>query len=182
MSGMFPPVARLASGYDRSEVEVFFARARAAYEGAGAEAMTGHDVRSAAFGLVRHGYAPSAVDSALDRLESAFMQRERADFVAAHGEEMWMARVAERASSLYPRLVRPHGERFAPPEKRRGYLAADVDQLLDRLVDYFDVGERLTSAELRSATFRSASAGRAYAEGPVDAFLDRAIDVLASVE
>ena len=50
------------------------------------------------------------------------------------------------------------------------------------LIDYFDDGAELTAADIRSATFPSAARDRAYAEGPVDAFLDRAIDVLLAVE
>jgi DivIVA domain-containing protein len=144
--------------------------------------MRGADVRTVAFDLVRGGYATSAVDGALDRLEGAFVRRERAAFVGRQSQKEWMSAVAERATTLYPRLVRPRGERFAPPERGRGYLADDVDEVLDRLVAYFDRNGTLTSAELRGATFRPARGGRAYAEGPVDAYLDRAVEVLLAVE
>lgn len=93
-----------------------------------------------------------------------------------------MNEVAARATSLYPRLVRPAGERFAPPARGRGYDRDAVDALLDRLVDYFDSGAELKASEVRSATFASATRDAAYAEGPVDAFLDRAVDVLLAVE
>src|SRR5690625_4149646 len=116
MEDLFPTVGRWASGYDREEVEEFFERAKAAYEN-GRISMSSEDVRTAAFDLVRHGYDPAAVDAALDRLETAFIQRDRSEFVAAHGQDAWMEQVAERATTLYPRLVRPRGERFAPPER-----------------------------------------------------------------
>ncbi|MBK5248648.1 MAG: DivIVA domain-containing protein [Actinomycetales bacterium] len=182
MAGVFPTVGRWASGYDRDEVDKFFDRARTAYEGGSEESMTAEDVRSAAFDLVRHGYAPAAVDSALDRLEGAFVQRERSEYIAANGQEAWMEQVAERATTLYPRLVRPAGERFAPPEHGRGYDRDAVDDVLDRLVDYFDSGATLSAGELRQATFPVAPRARSYGEGPVDAFLDRAVDVLLAVE
>ncbi|ACQ80751.1 conserved hypothetical protein [Beutenbergia cavernae DSM 12333] len=183
MTRMFPTVGRMSRGYDREEVDTFFSRARAAYEGTnGAAQLTGQDVRQAAFDLVRHGYSTTAVDAALDRLEAAFVQRERAEFVADRGQAAWMHEVADRATTLYGRLTRPENERFAQPEHGHGYDTEDVDALLDRLVDYFDAGVPLTASEIRSATFRSAPRTRAYAEGPVDAFLDRVVDVLLSVE
>ena len=51
-----------------------------------------------------------------------------------------------------------------------------------RLIDYFDKGTPLTSDEVRHVTFRKASGHNAYAEGPVDAFLERAVEVLLGVE
>lgn len=181
MEDLFPTVGRWASGYDREEVEEFFERAKSAYE-SGDTGMSSADVRSAAFDLVRHGYDPAAVDAALDRLEAAFIQRDRSEFVTSASQDAWMEQVAERATSLYPRLVRPAGERFAPPERGRGYDSEAVDAALDRLVAYFDEGAHLSASELRSVTFPSAPRSRAYAEGPVDAYLDRAIDILLAVE
>lgn len=181
MEGLFPTVGRWASGYDREEVEEFFDRAKRAYQN-GDVSMTSEDVRNAAFDLVRHGYDPAAVDAALDRLEGAFIQRDRAEYVTSRGQDAWMEQIAERATTLYPRLVRPAGERFAPPRRGRGYEREAVDDVMDRLVDYFDAGAELSAAELRAATFPSAPPSRAYAEGPVDAFLDRAVDVLLAVE
>jgi DivIVA domain-containing protein len=181
-TAMFPHVSRWSRGYDPDQVDDFFARARIAYEGPLESSMRGADVRTVAFDLVRGGYASAAVDGALDRLEGAFVRRERAGFVARQSQKEWMSAVAERATTLYPRLVRPRGERFAPPERGRGYLADDVDDVLDRLVAYFDKNSTLTSADLRAATFRAARGERAYAEGPVDAYLDRAVEVLLAVE
>ena len=40
----------------------------------------------------------------------------------------------------------------------------------------------ITAAEIRSATFRRARGRDGYAEGPVDAFFARAIEVLLGVE
>lgn len=181
-SALFPRVGRWTRGYSVKEVDAFFATARRAYEGPLESALTGADVRAAAFDLVRGGYETRAVDAALDRLEGAFVRRERAAFLNIHDQLEWMARVAERATSLYPRLVRPDGQRFAPPRRGVGYAAADVDALLQRLVDYFDKGASLTAADVRAATFGTARGAHAYAEGTVDAFLDRAVEVLLAVE
>ena len=101
---------------------------------------------------------------------------------AAMGEAAWYDRVADRATTLYPRLQRPRGERFAHPESGRGYRMDEVDDLLDRLAAYFDDGEPLSADDVRQATFRPARGKKAYAEGPVDAFLGRAVDILLAVD
>jgi DivIVA domain-containing protein len=180
---MFRTVGPLRSGYDPDQVDTFFAHARRAYEGDRSEPLTSTDVRRAAFDMVRGGYATASVDAALDRLERAFATRQRAEFVAARGQQAWMEHVAARARTLYERLRRPDGERFAPAGRGEpAYAREDVDALCRRLVDYFDQGRPLTSEEIRQATFRRARGHGGYAEGPVDAFFDRAVEVLLGVE
>jgi DivIVA domain-containing protein len=181
---MFRTVSRFHNGYDPDQVDTFFNHARRAYEGDGTEPLNGTDVRRATFDLVRRGYVTASVDAALDRLERAFAARQRSEFVASRGgRQGWMEHVAGQARSLYERLRRPDGERFAPAHRgEQGYDPDDVDDLCHRLVDYFDRGTPLTSDEVRHTTFRRASGHRAYAEGPVDAFCDRAVEVLLGVE
>jgi DivIVA domain-containing protein len=180
---MFRTVSRLHSGYDPREVDEFFTHARQVYEGTVTDGLTGRDVRSAAFELVRGGYRTAAVDAALDRLEAAFVARAREQFIARHGQAAWMSELAESARTLYGRLTRPDGQRFAPA--RRGepaYDRQDVDALCRRLTGYFDRGEPLTSQEVRAATFGRRRGAAGYAEGPVDAFCARAVEVLLGAE
>jgi len=180
---MFRTVSRLHSGYDPEEVDEYFDHAKQVYEGKVDETLTGRDVRATAFDLVRGGYVPVAVDAALDRLEAAFVARARDQFIATHGQAAWMAELADGARTLYGRLTRPDGQRFAPA--RRGewaYDPADVDALCRRLVAYFDHGEPLTAQDVRSATFGRRRGAAGYAEGPVDAFCARAVEVLLGVE
>lgn len=183
MSSMFATVSRFRTGYSPQEVDAFFAEARAVYEGEGPATLTAKDVREVAFTLARGGYAWDAVDSALDRLEAAFVARERAEFVARHGQDAWMARMAELARTLYPRLTRGDGRRFATCRPfRAGYDKHEVDALCRRLIAYFDKGQPLTSGDVRAAVFRKRRGSAAYEEGPVDAFLSRAVEVLLGVE
>ena len=93
-----------------------------------------------------------------------------------------MKEVASRATVLYPRLTRPDGLRFRPPGRGKGYERGAVDAVMVRLIDFFDSGRPLSSQDLRTVTFPAAPAARAYGEGPVDAFIDRAIDILLAVE
>jgi DivIVA domain-containing protein len=181
--GMFRTVSGFRSGYDPNEVDEFFDHARALYEQGPAAALSAKDVRRVGFEMVRGGYATAAVDAALDRLESAFVARARAEHVAQHGQDAWMAQLGEQARTLYGRLGRPDGDRFAPPVGREpGYEPADVDELCHRLVAYFDQGVPLTSGEVRSVTFRRRKGKNAYGEPAVDAFVARAVEVLLGVE
>ena len=184
MSRTFRTVNRWRSGYDPDQVDGFFDDARRVYEsGDGADGLTDRDVRTAAFDLVRGGYEPAPVDAALDRLERAFVARRRAAFVAAHGQQAWMEHLAQQARTLYGRLARPDGERFARARRGHpGYEPEDVDELCRRLVQYFDHGESLTSEEIRHATFRRRTGPAGYGEPAVDAFFDRAVEVLLGVE
>ena len=183
MTKMFSTVSRLRLGYEQEDVDEFFAHAREVYEGQSDEDLSSRDIRSAGFELARGGYDTDEVDAALDRLESAFVARARQEVLVTGGSAAWMEQLAENARSLYGRLGRPDGERFEPA--RRGqpaYDRDDVDDLCDRLVEYFDKTEPITADEIRRARFRRRSGRRGYAEAPVDAFFSRAVEVLLGVE
>lgn len=184
MSQTFPRMRFYQNGYDTKRVDEFFASARDAYEGGvPASEFSADQVHRAMFPLKRGGYDPNVVDGALDRMEAAFVSRDRADHVAVNGEEAWLDHVAERATTLYPRLVRPEGQRFAHPEKgQSGYQASQVDEFLDRLARFFDDEELLHADDVRRLSFTLAKGEDAYQEGVVDAYLARVIEILLSVE
>ncbi|WP_265523255.1 DivIVA domain-containing protein [Oerskovia flava] len=183
MSSLFGTVSKVHNGYDQDEVDDFFDHARQVYEGRAEGRLTSTDIQTSVFDLVRGGYDTREVDAALDRLEGAFIARQRAEYVAAHGQQAWMNALAERARTLYGRLGRPDGEKFAPAERGKpAYDVDDVDDLCDRLVAYFDRQVPLSAAEVREATFTRRRGADGYAEGPVDAFFARAIEVLLGVE
>ena len=116
----FPTVGIFSKGYDRAQVDAFFEDARRAYEGGvPPEQFSAEQVRLATFELKSRGYSIEAVDGAMNRLEAAFVNRDRADSVAADGEAAWYDRVADRATTLYPRLQRPRGESFSHPTSGR---------------------------------------------------------------
>ncbi|WP_165217958.1 DivIVA domain-containing protein [Schaalia sp. ZJ1691] len=183
MSDAFPTVSVFRRGYDPESVEAFFEDARRAYEGGvPAEEFSAVQVRQATFTLKRRGYQIEAVDAAMNRLEAAFVQRDRADHIAVNGESAWYDRIADRATTLYPRLQRPRGERFSHPESGRGYDKSAVDDLLDRLAGYFDDRNDISVQDIRRAVFPPARGKKAYVEGPVDAYLGRAIEILLAVD
>ena len=183
-NNMFDRVNFLKKGYDCAQVDEFFVQARASYENAsGAEEFNAKKVREAIFDEKYRGYDHCQVDAALDRLESAFLQRERADHVSVNGQQAWLDLVAERATTLYPRLRRPDGEKFAHPEGRElGYNAEEVDEFLRLVADFFDDKNELTVEQVRSAVFSPARKSKAYKEGPVDAYLSRVVEVLLAIQ
>ncbi len=179
MTSLFKRVSWWHSGYDVAEVDEFFDYAKSAYENGVDDAVTLGDVQTVVFDIVRRGYRIEQVDSALDRLESALIAKQRARTVAERGQQVWNEQLAERAKTLYGRLLRPEGERFQPARRRaHGYDPQQVDELLDRLTDFFDSGKPLTADEVRRVTFRARRGKRGYDEQSVDAFLRRAGEVL----
>lgn len=183
MTVTFPETSWPKFGYDKEQVDAFFSDARRYYDTPGRSEMAGADVSAATFALRRGGYSTAEVDAALDRLEAAFIAKERAEFIATYGAQAWMAQLAERAQTLYPRLVRPAGNRFT--RARRGMPAYDIDEvdaLCQRLIDYFDQTSPITAHEVRTAVFTTRKGPKGYAEASVDAFLARAVEVLLGVE
>ena len=53
---------------------------------------------------------------------------------------------------------------------------------MDRIAAYFDEAAELTADEIRHVTFRPKRGKKAYAEGPVDAYLGRAVEILLAVD
>lgn len=182
MATMFTQVTGLRRGYDRAEVDEFFEFARRVYEDQTDEVLSHRDIHTALFDLTRSGYVTAEVDAALDRLENAFVARNRQTVIGQQGPQGWSAFLNEQAKTLYPRLTRMPGERFAHPSKGRGYKSAEVDQMCRDLIDFFDGKKKITAAEIRSLTFTSARGKKAYEETSVDAFMARAIEVLLGVQ
>lgn len=186
----FPRAGRVTQGYDCDQVDEFFSRARASYElvgkgpgGRNRAALSARDVRVVAFDLVRGGYEVRQVDAALDRLEDAVARRERESAIGTLGEQALLDQLTRRAETLHGRLTRPDGQRFA---REKGFDVAydvrDVDELCSRLLGYFDDGAEMSADEVRRAVFRTRRGSRGYREAEVDAFLDRAVEIMVSVD
>lgn len=180
MSTTFPRARKL--GYDVAQVEDFLEDARRAYHSQPGEPvlLTSAAIRRQAFAMKRHGYVPSHVDAALERLEDAFAQREREQAVRNQGDRAWYLQARETAQVILDRVVRPRGHRF-----RRvgvftlGYRVREVDQLADRIAAYFQAGRPLSIEELRTVAFPSQRGG--YQEAQVDVVIDAVIDVMLAV-
>ncbi|WP_151952900.1 DivIVA domain-containing protein [Brevibacterium sp. Marseille-P9724] len=185
MEKSFPRMSGWKSGYDPGQVDSFFKRARESYEREqpGPGDLDARAVRTVGFDLVRRGYHVGVVDAALDRLEDAFAKSSRERLIAEEGEKAWMDRLSSAAGSLQARLERPRGERFELAADRTiGYDLAEVDQLCDKISAYFTQGRAMSVDEVRRVLFRTRRGERAYDEDEVDAFIDRVVEVMASVD
>ncbi|MCP2339698.1 DivIVA domain-containing protein [Actinomadura rupiterrae] len=155
----FPVVMR---GYHRVQVDELLGRVRAALDGSGPP-LTADDVRQARFDVVMRGYDRRAVDALL--------------------QETVLELQAMAATSAAPRHRRPHIQpewlvgwvhsvRFPRAIARQGYVMADVDAFLDRVIAGLRGTQPPVSArDVREATFRTARFNGAYDEQDVDRFL-----------
>ncbi len=182
MSQNFTRASGLRRGYDRAEVDEFFGFAREVYQDQTDEPLTHRDIHTSIFSLVRGGYVTTEVDAAMDRLENAFVARDRQNFVTTHGQGAWAGELNERAQTLYPRLKRADGTRFSQPARGQGYDKRQVDAMCADLTNFFDGKARVTAAQIRSITFAPARGRKAYEEGSVDSFVARAVEVLLGVQ
>ncbi|GER22567.1 hypothetical protein NCCP1664_10640 [Zafaria cholistanensis] len=184
-----PPFERVGPqefGYNVKQVEHFLARARATFNGTDDDStvVTSHLVRRTAFEPQKGGYNAREVDSALDRLEDVFAQRERDALIQTEGEEAWLQQVGRLSSILRGRLHREPGERFRRPSRRGvpSYNVEDVDDLCEQLIGYFEEDMPMSVDAIRRVTFREAKGQDGYEESQVDAFLDRVVELMASID
>ncbi|HLP23610.1 MAG TPA: DivIVA domain-containing protein [Microbacteriaceae bacterium] len=177
----FPVAERGRRGYDRVEVDAFFAAAKDVFEGRpSSQPISAERIRHQAFRLKRGGYSTPHVDAALERLEDVFAERARHDGIAAYGEDGWVERVREDAQVIVNRLGRPRGQRFTHASLvTLGYNRDDVDAFAEKLLRYFREGWPITAADVRTVVFREQRGG--YREDQVDAVLDAVVDVMLAV-
>jgi DivIVA domain-containing protein len=178
----FPRVKRASRGYNTAEVDAFIAEARVAYDSniAGASTLTSHDIRERAFALHKGGYSTRHVDGALERLETAFAERERAVALATVGEAAWLEKASQISAVLTARFSRAAKHRFSRVGfLTQGYAVKDVDAFAERVTGFLLRGEPLSVADVRSVTFRAARGG--YDEAQVDAVLDAVVDLMLSL-
>lgn len=173
-------------GYHVKQVDHFLARARATYNGTGDDdsVVTSHLVRRTSFEPQKGGYVAQEVDAALDRLEDVFAQRERDALIEASGEEAWLEQVGHLSAILRGRLHREPGQRFRRPSRRNApsYHIEDVDKLCGHLLQYFEQDVPMSVDAVRKASFREAVGQDGYEESQVDAFLDRVVELMASID
>ena len=180
-SSTFPIATGRKRGYERTAVDEFLDRARAAFEAGSTDKLSAADVRRAAFRVVRKGYDISAVDGALGRIEDAFARRERESAIAEQGVSAWVEDHRELAQEVLDRLIRPRKHRFDRAGWfRYGYRCDEVDFVANKIADHLRSGESITVEQLRSVSFRMKRHG--YRETQVDAVLDAVVQVILAVD
>jgi DivIVA domain-containing protein len=192
--GLLPTTARIPRcaegerGYDVAQVDDLLAAVHAALQDTEPGVRPAHrsgtvlstQVRAAVFAGARGGYRPEAVDELLEAVEDALAAAERERCLRAEGPEAWQEHLDALDRLVRNRLDRPRTRRFRRPSRPRaqGYSAAHVDVLCERLGARLDGTAALAPAELRRAVFPPAQGERSYEEHQVDAFLDRAVQLL----
>lgn len=174
----FPRATGGELGYDPQQVDELLARARATYDRSDAvELVSAAELRSVAFTVKRKGYSARYVDSAIDRLEEVFFERERAERVQLIGEEAWWAELGVLLSEVRGRLNRDKGKRFKRSSVfATGYRRAQVDAFLDRVSATLSGNDSIAPADVRAAVFHAQLGG--YSEEQVDALLDSVVELL----
>lgn len=185
MAGMstntFPRARRSSKGYDILQVEDFLEDAKRAYSApADAQVLTSKQIRNTAFLLKRGGYDTAAVDAALERLEDAFAERERAAAVATVGQAAYAQEIKSAAQEILDRVTRSPKRRFKRVSGfTLGYRVKDVDAFADRVAEYLQGRAALSPEEVRAVSFRVVHGG--YREAQVDALLDALVEVMLGV-
>ena len=175
----FPLAESKSLGYDQGVVDSFLASAREAFQ-SGDTSVTSANVRSAVFPLVKSGYAPAEVDSAIDRLEDTFAERERDARIAEIGIDAWNAETRATAQEILTRIARAMGARFRRSSWfAYGYSVAEVDAFTQQIHDYFTEGGNLSRNDVRATVFRPQLRG--YDEAQVDFLLDELVRVMLAV-
>ncbi len=183
MTATFPLAKPGKPGYSASEVDEFLEVARTAYASAPGDDdyLSSEQIRRTAFRVVRRGgYSARHVDAALERLEEAFVTRERERAIAELGEEGYYADVRAAAQEIIDRLARPAGKKFRRMSfLARGYHPADVDLFSERISSYFQEGRALPVENVRTIGFRAKFGG--YHEAQVDLLLDTVVRLMLAV-
>ena len=164
-------------GYVPSQVDQFLATARQQYIDPQSQIMDAADVRSARFELVKDGYSISAVDTAMEKLEDVFAERELERTFGLVGHTDFKLLLDEGLQLLRDRAGRAKGKRFAKRNwPNRGYNRKQVDAFCSRISTHLNQGEALTVKEVRLAVFKTQRSG--YAEYQVDAFIEKLVEVI----
>jgi DivIVA domain-containing protein len=164
-------------GYKIDEVAELLSTARSVF-GADSQVISDDSfVRKAQFSLVKGGYDIAEVDAALERLDEAFGQQLARNLIARIGATGAHDRVAELRSLLKGRISRGKGKGFdSAGFLRAGYRKSSVDLLLGQLEAHLIAAATVLVSDLRKIRFESAGSG--YSEAEVDAFIDRAIELI----
>lgn len=185
-------------GYDVGQVDAFLERAHTLYEDDEPK-MSQEDIQNVSFALEKDGYVISQVDAALNRLEKAVVDKQTQWDVTHFGRVAWRAATEQLAHSLYGRADRPEKNRFEPGASRHpSYDRKQVDRLVNQVIGKIkrELGEskesesdavrkidaELTSTRVSNIIFTQRIGKRGYSERQVDAYLNRAIQVLARLE
>jgi len=181
MSNTFVRAPKRKLGYSPEQVDRFIALAKDQYQNPDHSGMDVATIRSMRFDLVKNGYSISAVDSATEKLEDVFAERELRKLRLNLGALVFEDLLNELAELIASRVSRTKGKKFARRKwPNRGYNVKQVEALCSRVATHLDRVEALSVKEVRLSVFKSQRGG--YAEHQVDAFIDKTVELIQRQE
>lgn len=164
-------------GYNPEQVDSFILLAKEQFQHPDHDQLDAKTIRAMRFDLVKGGYSISAVDSATEKLEDVFAERELKKFRAELGQLVFQDLFDELSQMLSSRVNKPKGKRFGRRKwPNRGYNIRQVDSLCSQVAKHIDRVETLSVKEVRLSAFKSQRGG--YAEHQVDAFIDKVVELI----
>lgn len=168
----FPSAGKRELGYDKSQVDAFIQRARDQYSRPDSKVIDWRSLNAERFDLVKAGYDIAAVDSAIDKLEDTFAERDIKSPVFQFPVVTNQEKLTDIRNLLLNRMSWPRGKKF---ERSRGlevgYSRKSVDRFLELVEEFLEDGNSIDLAELRELTFKIQRGG--YIESQVDQYIDR---------
>ena len=176
----FKTVAKGKLGYDPKEVDTFIVRARDQYNNFSSQVLDWRDITAQKFSLVKGGYDVAAVDTAVDKLQDTFAERELSRKSNPFAPSLSGSILTELRGLLLGRASRPKNKRFGKANVLGvGYSRKEVDALLSIVQEFLEGEEDLTIEEVRSLTFKVKRGG--YFESQVDSFIERLVEYLQTL-
>lgn len=182
-------------GYNVAQVDEFLERAHEMYENNDPQ-LSQEEIQLTSFDLERNGYVIGQVDATLIRLERAIVDKNTQTQIAEEGRRQWDQETLGLAQTLQQRAEAPNRQRFKPGLRHHpSYDRKQVDLLvmqtwtritqlvgIPNTLDEVRNADLITSSRVANAIFTQRNAHHGYDESSVDAYLNRAIQVLTRVE
>lgn len=182
-------------GYNVAQVDEFLERAHEMYENNDPQ-LSQEEIQLTSFDLERNGYVIGQVDATLIRLERAIVDKNTQTQIAEEGRRQWDQETLGLAQTLQQRAEAPNRQRFKPglrhhPSYDRKQVDLLVMQTWTRITQLLGIpntldevrnADLITSSRVANAIFTQRNAHHGYDESSVDAYLNRAIQVLTRVE
>lgn len=182
-------------GYNVVQVDEFLERAHEMYENNDPQ-LSQEEIQLTSFDLERNGYVIGQVDATLIRLERAIVDKNTQTQIAEEGRRQWDQETLGLAQTLQQRAEAPNRQRFKPglrhhPSYDRKQVDLLVMQTWTRITQLLGIpntldevrnADLITSSRVANAIFTQRNAHHGYDESSVDAYLNRAIQVLTRVE
>ncbi len=172
----FENVGKRKLGYAPEEVDAFIVLARDQYNNLSSRILDWRGITTQKFTMVKGGYDPAAVDSAIDKLQDSFAERELNRDLNS-GASLSGTSLADLRTLLLGRVHRPNNRRFSRMGVAGvGYSRQEVDVLMLLIQEFLEGQESLFIDQVRSITFKVKRGG--YVESQVDSYIERLVEYL----